>query len=444
MKNSAVFAAIPFTTLLLLAGCGGSSSGGDPSTPSTPTPPVYPPIPPAELLPATSAGMWDGTTGTNRTISGVVTKEGNYWLAYSSVGNAAVPAGFYAGQAAPESGSFSAPGLREFNFESGGAQQGTLTSTYTQSLGYTSANTLAGSFGSVTVGNTYGLTATGKMVNATGGGDILLSFSGTWDADANAGTWAGTIAAPALASSGDGLIHVLGQSFTMNEADGKGLLASALLTNCSDPLGGVGCASLIPSFKGQLRSGATNTPFYDPVTNNIPNGAQAAAFVPVDGLSVSWLLRITDATTTPITYTYNPLTVTLTAQSLPSITADTFTSTYNVAYEAAPTLAAVAGAHAGVSGVGNAMDLTGAAFNVDATTGAVTGGSTGTGGCTFSGSLAPHSTGNVYDVTFNFTPGGSCTYTGAFTGAAYLSASNKLTVTLVDSARNKGFLFVAN
>src|SRR5262245_53708257 len=65
--------------------------------------------------PATAQGMWNGTTGTSRAISGVVTDQGEYWLSYTQQADHSLPAGFYAGQGASSNGVFTeSQSLRKF------------------------------------------------------------------------------------------------------------------------------------------------------------------------------------------------------------------------------------------------------------------------------------------------------------------------------------------
>ncbi len=173
--------------------------------------------------------------------------------------------------------------------------------------------------------------ASGKQVNPEGGGDIFFTMVGTWNDATNAGSWGVTIDPPALEGVGDGLIHITTQNFTMDEVNGKGLLSQAAGgLNCTDPLGGPGCAGTLPGFKGSLQNGATNTPAWAPVLTPTPT-TPAVGFVPSNGLTTSWLLRIATAVAPVIdpetdevitagytVYTYNPLSVTLSQVPVPA------------------------------------------------------------------------------------------------------------------------------
>jgi hypothetical protein len=103
-------------------------------------------------------------------------------------------------------------------------------------------------------------------------------------------------------------------------------------------------------------------------------------------------------------------------------TATTFTSTYNSALsDATPALTTVAGIYTGTVGTtaGGTENLTLSIFP----TGAVTGASAS--GCYFSGTIAPHSTNNAYDLNITFAAT-TCTY----------SSLNMLGMGLYDSTAN--------
>lgn len=95
-----------------------------------------------------------------------------------------------------------------------------------------------------------------------------------------------------------------------------------------------------------------------------------------------------------------------------------FTGKYDSSYDTTPTQATVTGTFKGTSATNLGTDP-----NVSMTADA-NGSITGTGtGCAFTGSIKPHASGNVYDVTINF-GAGSCAYPNtAATGVALLSGT---------------------
>ncbi|MDR5751091.1 MULTISPECIES: hypothetical protein [unclassified Caballeronia] len=82
----------------------------------------------------------------------------------------------------------------------------------------------------------------------------------------------------------------------------------------------------------------------------------------------------------------------------------TFTGKYDASYDTTPTQATVTGTFKGESVTTYGTDPS-VTMTADAN-GAITG--TGTG-CSFTGSIKPHASGNVYDVTINFGTG-ACAY----------------------------------
>jgi hypothetical protein len=93
---------------LLLTGCssGGGNGGNN-------TPPAAPPAAIAD----TAEGLWTGTTGDGRTISGVVLDDDTYWLWYSAVGQPSVLAGAFQGSGHSQNGDFTSSNGIDFNLE---------------------------------------------------------------------------------------------------------------------------------------------------------------------------------------------------------------------------------------------------------------------------------------------------------------------------------------
>jgi hypothetical protein len=119
-----------------MSACGGGGGGGTTSTPS-----------PAE-------GLWQGTTSTNRAVSGFVLDDGTYWFLYSVAGSPSLIAGAAQGNASASNGSFSSSNGRDFNLEGAGISDFTMAGTYTarSSLGGTMTYSPSGT---VTFANTY-------------------------------------------------------------------------------------------------------------------------------------------------------------------------------------------------------------------------------------------------------------------------------------------------
>jgi hypothetical protein len=99
--NSGVLSGLLFT--LLLTGC--SSGGGDSAAPVVPA--------------GTAEGLWTGTTGDGRTISGVVLDDGSYWFLYSAVppANPALMAGTLQGNGSSLNGTFDSSNGLDFSNE---------------------------------------------------------------------------------------------------------------------------------------------------------------------------------------------------------------------------------------------------------------------------------------------------------------------------------------
>lgn len=115
----------------------------------------------------------------------------------------------------------------------------------------------------------------------------------------------------------------------------------------------------------------------------------------------------------------------------------TFTSAYEVAAETTPTLATLAGTYTGQvvlsAGVQNAVLAITPSGQV-----------VGAGdGCELSGTASPRSDVNAYNLAIRFGPAPCFFANQAFTGAAYLDASNKrLYAAAPNGARTNGVLFI--
>jgi hypothetical protein len=114
-----------------------------------------------------------------------------------------------------------------------------------------------------------------------------------------------------------------------------------------------------------------------------------------------------------------------------------FTSTYNAAFEQAPSLAALAGTFTGQ--VASSAGIQNATLTVSST-GAVSGNAQG---CIVSGSVSPRTDGNAFNgtISFGLTP---CLLAGqTFTGIAFFDApAKRLLAAAPNAARSTGMLFV--
>lgn len=110
---------------LLLTGC--SSGGGDGGND---TPPFAPPVAPPPVIITTAEGLWTGTTGDGRTISGVVLNDDTYWLWYSAVGQPSVLAGGFQGSGHSQNGAFTSSSGMDFNLENFGQLDVSLEASY--------------------------------------------------------------------------------------------------------------------------------------------------------------------------------------------------------------------------------------------------------------------------------------------------------------------------
>ena len=115
-----------------------------------------------------------------------------------------------------------------------------------------------------------------------------------------------------------------------------------------------------------------------------------------------------------------------------------FSSTYDVGYEAAPSLAALAGTFTGqvASSAGNEN----AAVTISVG-GAISG--SGASGCSLSGSVAPRARGNAFNVSLTF-GGAPCLFANqTLIGIAYFNATTKVLYSALPNAnRTDGVLFV--
>jgi hypothetical protein len=400
----------------------------------------------------TAEGLWRGTTGHGRAISGVVTKEGDYWLAYTQSGSAAI-AGFYVGRGistatSASDGSFASVNLREINFAGGFSGGGDAAAGAISSANFSNKTSFSGSFATVAGGAvssaTFSVTSTGNLnVPSTppnppiAAGPNYSTSPGSATLDGNSGTLTVDINI-----TND--ISVNGGAPSRITVDSHTAFTGALTGSSFAWTSGTSTASHCVRLSGVNICGL------------IPTAPQPATYdqnpIAFDLSTVGAQTVITDKAADPTnltTYTFTATGITL--SSLPSITTDTFNfATYNPAYEQTPELTVLAGNYTGSAGIGIATQA-GATFNIDAN-GVISGGELSASHCAYTGTASAHSSGgNIYDVSLTFSDsGGSCAYSasGAFTGVATYDAADaankQLVITAINNSRDQGFLFVGS
>jgi len=143
----------------ILTGCGGGGGNDAPASTGTPQ------------------GLWQGSTNTNRAVTGIVLSDGTYYVLYSSAGNANVIAGVVQGTGSSDGGTFASNNAKDFNLEGLGVLPASVSASYTQK------QSLAGSIvyntGSVTFSSSYNAayetTPTLAAVAGTYTGQVALS-----------------------------------------------------------------------------------------------------------------------------------------------------------------------------------------------------------------------------------------------------------------------------
>lgn len=115
----------------------------------------------------------------------------------------------------------------------------------------------------------------------------------------------------------------------------------------------------------------------------------------------------------------------------------TISANYDADYETPPSLAAIAGSYVGTAVTAAGYDAT--SLTVSGT-GDITGSSAG--GCSFTGTATPRTTGNAYDVSVVFA-GGTCSNgTNTVQGAAYFdSKTQELRSAALNTDNTNGFYF---
>jgi hypothetical protein len=129
MKTHTTFLinAIAMSWGLALTACGGGGGGG--------------------AVAVTSAqGLWNGSTSTSRSVTGIVLDDGTYWLLYSVPNVSALIAGFVQGTGTSLNGSFTSSDAIDFNVSGPGVSKATVSASFITrqsfngSVSYPSAN----------------------------------------------------------------------------------------------------------------------------------------------------------------------------------------------------------------------------------------------------------------------------------------------------------------
>lgn len=116
----------------------------------------------------------------------------------------------------------------------------------------------------------------------------------------------------------------------------------------------------------------------------------------------------------------------------------TFSGTYDDTFEDTPSLETIDGGYDGTAASSGGIE--GVVFTISSA-GAISG--SGSSGCTFTGTIAPRTDGNVYDISIKFNGGVCVNGTGTVTGIAVYDAVNeRLTAAALNSDRDDGAIFI--
>lgn len=116
----------------------------------------------------------------------------------------------------------------------------------------------------------------------------------------------------------------------------------------------------------------------------------------------------------------------------------TINSTYDADYDLIPDENLVVGTYTGSTATAGGTELVTVTLSSPSS---ITGSSAG--GCNFTGSFAPRSSGNVYDVSFTFAGGVCSNGTSTVTGVAFFDAATKrLYSAALNGTRTNGFIYL--
>lgn len=116
----------------------------------------------------------------------------------------------------------------------------------------------------------------------------------------------------------------------------------------------------------------------------------------------------------------------------------TFTTTYNTDYDIPPNPALLTGTYSGSTATTGGVESVTVTLSAS---GLISGSSLS--GCTFTGSFAPRTSGNAYDVSITFAGGVCSNGTNTVTGVAFFDAGTKRLYSAgLNSTRTNGFVFI--
>jgi hypothetical protein len=392
-----------------------------------------------QIVAGTPEGLWTGTRNDGRILSGVVTRENKYWLVYSRSSIDLTKVGFYTGTvnltATPGSsvaGTLVDLDLREVNFETG------ILGSNTAAGGISSGNYYARARDGVP---SFVLEPSAETTYDLVGSGVTKAFSNTFTLSNSVWTGSGTV------DDISGVFNTAAFSYTQT-------LTSPLQPDLLAHIDG----SLTLSAAGAIADTYANCTGTQSVCTD-PNSVVPRLGVPLNiqanPYNLSNLTSLTWTTTTTAfapgfgtTTTVANFTATPVVTGVPPIFAGGLTlNTYDSAYHlTAPSLTTVAGSYTvGSTGIDLTLHTVNATFAINAS-GAITG-SQADSFCAYTGTIAAHTTGNLYDVAnLVFTnAGGTCVYNGqTFTGVAtFDTGTQTLTLTAMNTARDKGFMVIA-
>jgi hypothetical protein len=400
-------------------------------------------------LAPSAEGAWQGISGDGRAVSGVVTKEGDYWLAYTQPGHAAI-VGFYAGRGIStptdaSAGTFASQNLREVNFDGGFTGGGNVAEGAISFANYSNKATFSGSFATVIGG---AVTSATFSVESIGNLNVPSTPPAPPNPPLAAGPNYSTVPGIAVLN-GSGTLTV--DINVTNQISVNGTAPSVITADTHAVFTGLLTGSSFAWTAGTSTASNCHRVSGANICGLIPTTPQSATYdqnpIAFDLSALGAQTIITDQAADPTNLTtYTFIATGITLSSLPAITADTFNfTTYNAAYDAPPSLTELAGNYTGSAGVGVATQA-GATFNI-AEDGTISGGESSAIHCAYAGTASTHPAGgNVYDISLTFSDnGGACAYStsGNFTGVAtHDTTTDRATVMALDSSRAKGFLFV--
>ena len=123
----------------------------------------------------TAEGLWKGTSGTGRSVAGLVLGSGEYWLIYSAIGNNAVTSGLVQGNGTSQNGQFASSNAIDFNFDGAGTNPATVDATYHQKHDFDGTVKYTGPTSSLTFTTSYQLEYDGSPIMSP----LITTFKGT-------------------------------------------------------------------------------------------------------------------------------------------------------------------------------------------------------------------------------------------------------------------------